>query len=50
MQKTNVFLLDFNPASGLGSALREILKPNSTPPSYPGEAKVISLQYGEPSL
>jgi transcriptional regulator with PAS, ATPase and Fis domain len=34
MQKTNVFLLDFNPASGLGSALREILELNSTPPFY----------------
>ena len=34
MQKTNVLLLDFNPALGLGSALQEILERNATPSFY----------------
>ena len=34
MEETKIFLLDLNPASGLGSALREILEINVTPAIY----------------
>ena len=40
MQKTNVFLLDFNPGSGLGSTLREILELNDNPSFYLQEESV----------
>ena len=42
MEKTNLFLLDFNPSSGLGSALREILELNDTPSLYLQEESVES--------
>jgi two-component system response regulator GlrR len=34
MQEIKIFLLDFNPSSGLGCELREILEINVTPPIY----------------
>jgi len=45
MEKTNLFLLDFNPASGLGSALREILELNDTPSLYLQEESVESSRF-----
>jgi len=40
MQKANIFLLDFNPESGLGSTLREILELNDNPSFYLQEESV----------
>jgi DNA-binding NtrC family response regulator len=42
MERINAFLLDFNPGSGLGSTLREILELNDNPSCYLEEESVGS--------